>query len=73
MDVLIERFQKFSEQLIFCNTNGRVLAKIQAAFFLEQPGPNKGCFSRPWALLGARKSVPKKLKNNFFSKISSIL
>ena len=33
--------------------------------------PNTGCFSRWWLLLGARKSAPKKLKNNF-SKISYI-
>ena len=30
-------------------------------------GPNTGCFSRRWPLLGATKSVPKKfLKNIFF-------
>ena len=32
-------------------------------------GSNIGCFSHRWPLLGARKSVPKKLKNNSFSKI----
>ena len=31
-------------------------------------GPNTGCFSRRWPLLGARKSVPKKLKNFFQDK-----
>ena len=30
----------------------------------QTPGPNTGCFSRRWPLLGARKSAPKK--NNFF-------
>ena len=47
MDVLLECLEKFSEQLFFCNTNGRVLPKIRTAFFLEQAGRNKGCFSRP--------------------------
>ena len=34
----------------------------------EKPwaSPNTGCFSTRWPLLGARKSSPKKLKNNFF-------
>ena len=31
-------------------------------------GPDTGCFTRRWSLLGARKSAPKKLKNNFFPK-----
>ena len=30
------------------------------------PSPNTDCFSRRWPLLGARKSAPKKLKNNSF-------
>ena len=39
----------------------------------HQTGPNAGCFSRRWPLLGARKSAPKKLKNNFFQdKLSSL-
>ena len=29
-------------------------------------GPNTGCFSSWWPLLGTTKLVPKKLKNNFF-------
>ena len=35
---------------------------------VEKPwvGPNAGCFSSCWPLLGARKLAPKKLKNNFF-------
>ena len=35
---------------------------------VEKPwvGPNTGYFSSRWPLFGARKSVPKKLKNNFF-------
>ena len=30
------------------------------------PGPNTGCFSRLWPLLGTIKSAPKKLKSKFF-------
>ena len=29
-------------------------------------GLNTGCFSHRWPILGARKSAPKKWKNNFF-------
>ena len=29
-------------------------------------GPNTGCFSHQWSLLGARKLAPKNLKNQFF-------
>ena len=35
MNVSLGSFQKFTEQLFFQNVNGRVLPKIQAAFFLE--------------------------------------
>ena len=31
-------------------------------------GPNTGCFTSRWLLLGSRKSAPTKLKNNFFLK-----
>ena len=34
----------------------------------QTPGPNTGCFSHRWPLLGARKSAPQKLKNNFFPR-----
>ena len=30
--------------------------------------PNRGCFPRQWLLLCARKSAPKKFKNNFFPR-----
>ena len=40
---------------------------------LIKAAPNTGCFLHWWPLLGVRKSAPKKLKSNFFSKTSSIL
>ena len=35
-------------------------------------GPNTGCFSRRWLLLGARKSAPKKLNIFFQDKFYSL-
>ena len=60
---------------------GRVEIKRHITYFREQielrlapkkevekpwVGPNTGCFSIWWPLLGTRKLAPKKLKNNFF-------
>ena len=40
--------------------------KWLVSYWFFGSGPNTGCFSRVWPLLGARKSASKKLKNIFF-------
>ena len=51
-----------------------ITGKVDSCTYVFYPVvsiPNTVCLSRWWLLLGARKSAPKKLKNNF-SKMSYI-
>ena len=46
--------------------NGRLNGPYKVWLISWWIGPNTGCFSSWWPLLGTTKLVPKKLKNNFF-------
>ena len=61
------KFQIFWTFLPFFSTFSQ--KSYKCPFFLES-GPNKGCFSGRWPLLGMRKSAPKKL--TIFFQISSM-
>ena len=78
---LNERQKFFIKIFMTFLKGGRVEIKRHIIYFHEQielpvapkkeaekpwASPNTGCFSTRWPLLGARKSSPKKLKNNFF-------
>ena len=45
------------------------IAQSISYFVTISSRPKYSCFSRWWPLLGAKKSVPKKLKKQFFSKV----
>ena len=70
---------KFCQEILICQetTDNILNVSFDLRFFksstkiyqeYDWAGPNTGCFTRRWSLLGARKSAPKKLKNNFFPK-----
>ena len=68
---------KFCQEILICQetTDNILYVLFDPRFFNsltkiyrehDWTGPNTGCFTRRWSLLGAKKSAPKRLKNIFF-------